>query len=31
MILIAHTLSDYLSRGQMGMPSYPASGLVSNP
>jgi cytochrome c oxidase subunit 4 len=30
-ILIAHTLSDYLSRGQMGMPSYPASGLVSNP
>ena len=31
MILIAHTLSDYLSRGQMGMPSYPASGVVSNP
>ena len=31
MILIAHTLSDYLSRGQMGMPSYPASGLVSYP
>ena len=30
-ILVAHTLSDYLSRGQMGMPSYPASGLVSNP
>jgi len=31
MILIAHTLSDYLSRGQVGMPSYPASGVVSNP
>jgi cytochrome c oxidase subunit 4 len=31
LILIAHTLSDYLSRGQMGMPTYPASGLVSTP
>jgi cytochrome c oxidase subunit IV len=31
LILIAHTLSDYLSRGQMGMPAFPASGLVSNP
>ena len=31
LILVAHTLSDYLSRGQMGMPTYPASGLVSNP
>ena len=27
-ILVAHTLSDYLTRDQMGMPSYPASGLV---
>ena len=27
-ILIAHTLSDYLTRDQMGMPTYPASGLV---
>ena len=30
-ILIAHTLSDYLSRSQRGMPSFPASGLVSTP
>jgi cytochrome c oxidase subunit 4 len=30
-ILIAHTLSDYLSRGGHGLPSYPASGLVSTP
>ena len=29
MILIAHTLSDYLTRPTMGMPTYPASGLVS--
>jgi cytochrome c oxidase subunit IV len=27
-ILVAHTLSDYLTRGQMGMPTYPASGIV---
>jgi cytochrome c oxidase subunit 4 len=27
-ILIAHTLSDYLSRAAEGMPSYPASGIV---
>ena len=26
-ILIAHTLSDYLSRDQLGMPHYPASNL----
>jgi cytochrome c oxidase subunit 4 len=26
-ILIAHTLSDYLSRDQLGMPNYPASDL----
>lgn len=26
-ILVAHTLSDYLSRPTMGMPTYPASGL----
>jgi cytochrome c oxidase subunit 4 len=31
MILIAHTLSDYLSRGQMGMPQYPGSGIVGTP
>jgi cytochrome c oxidase subunit IV len=31
MILVAHTLSDYLSRGYRGMPNYPASGLVANP
>ena len=31
LILIAHTLSDYLSRDQMGMPTYPACGLVANP
>jgi cytochrome c oxidase subunit IV len=29
-ILVAHTLSDYLSRDTHGMPTYPASGLVSN-
>jgi cytochrome c oxidase subunit 4 len=29
LILVAHTLSDYLSRGQMGMPEFPGSGLVS--
>ncbi len=28
-ILIAHTLSDYLSRDGHGMPTFPASGLVS--
>ena|SRR5689334_16747019 len=27
LILVAHTLSDYLSRPTMGMPTYPASGL----
>ena len=26
-ILVAHTLSDYMSRPTMGMPTYPASGL----
>ena len=26
-ILVAHTLSDYLSRDQLGMPHYPSSGL----
>jgi cytochrome c oxidase subunit 4 len=31
MILVAHTLSDYLSRGGSGMPTYPASGIVSTP
>ena len=31
LILVAHTLSDYLSRDQMGMPTFPASGLVSKP
>ena len=30
-ILIAHTLSDYLSRDGHGMPTYPASGIVSAP
>jgi cytochrome c oxidase subunit 4 len=30
-ILVAHTLSDYLSRGTHGMPTYPASGIVSAP
>jgi cytochrome c oxidase subunit 4 len=29
LILVAHTLSDYLSRGQRGMPQFPASGVVS--
>ena len=29
-ILVAHTLSDYLSRDGHGMPVFPASGLVSN-
>lgn len=28
-ILIAHTLSDYLSRGGRGMPAFPASGVVA--
>jgi cytochrome c oxidase subunit 4 len=28
-ILVAHTLSDYLSRGGRGMPAFPASGVVS--
>jgi cytochrome c oxidase subunit IV len=28
-ILIAHTLSDYLTRDGYGMPAFPASGLVS--
>ena len=27
-ILVAHTLSDYLSRPTRGMPTYPASGIV---
>ena len=27
-ILVAHTLTDYLTRDQMGMPTYPSSGLV---
>jgi cytochrome c oxidase subunit IV len=26
-ILVAHTLSDYLTRGQLGMPNFPSSGL----
>jgi cytochrome c oxidase subunit 4 len=26
-ILVAHTLSDYLSRDQLGMPHYPSSDL----
>ena len=30
LILVAITLSDYLSRGFRGMPAYPASGIVSN-
>ncbi|MEO5822861.1 MAG: cytochrome C oxidase subunit IV family protein [Vicinamibacteraceae bacterium] len=30
-ILVAHTLSDYLSREGHGMQTYPASGLVANP
>lgn len=30
-ILIAHTLSDYLSRGGHGLPPFPASGIVANP
>jgi cytochrome c oxidase subunit IV len=30
-ILIAHTLSDYLSRPTHGMPTYPASGIVAAP
>ena len=30
-ILIAHTLSDYLSRDAHGMPAFPASGIVSAP
>jgi cytochrome c oxidase subunit 4 len=29
LILVAHTLSDYLSRPTMGMPTFPASGLAS--
>jgi cytochrome c oxidase subunit 4 len=29
MILVAHTLSDYLSRPTMGMPTYPASGIAT--
>jgi cytochrome c oxidase subunit 4 len=29
-ILVAHTLSDYLSRGTYGQPTFPASGLVSS-
>ena len=28
LILVAHTLSDYLSRPTRGMPTYPASGIV---
>ena len=27
LILVAITLSDYLTRGQMGMPHYPPSGI----
>jgi cytochrome c oxidase subunit IV len=27
LIMIIITLSDYLTRGQMGMPSFPASGI----
>jgi cytochrome c oxidase subunit IV len=30
-ILVAHTLSDYLSRDGRGMPAFPASGIVSAP
>ncbi len=30
-ILVAHTLSDYLSREGHGLPAFPASGLVSTP
>jgi cytochrome c oxidase subunit 4 len=30
-ILVAHTLSDYLSRPGYGLPPYPASGIVSAP
>jgi cytochrome c oxidase subunit IV len=29
-ILVAHTLSDYLSRGTYGQPTFPASGLGTN-
>ena len=29
-ILVAHTLSDYLSRPGHGMPAFPASGIVSS-
>jgi cytochrome c oxidase subunit IV len=31
LILVAHTLSDYLSRDGHGMPAYPTSGIVANP
>ena len=31
LILIAHTLSDYLTREGHGLPAYPASGIVQNP
>jgi cytochrome c oxidase subunit IV len=30
-ILIAHTLSDYLTRDGHGMPKFPSSGLASTP
>jgi cytochrome c oxidase subunit 4 len=30
-ILVAHTLSDYLSRPGHGLPPFPASGIVSAP
>jgi cytochrome c oxidase subunit IV len=30
-ILVAHTLSDYLSRDGRGLPAYPASGIVAAP
>jgi cytochrome c oxidase subunit 4 len=29
LILVAHTLSDYMSRPTLGLPAFPASGLVS--
>jgi cytochrome c oxidase subunit 4 len=30
LVLVAITLSDYLSRGHRGMPLYPASGVATN-
>jgi cytochrome c oxidase subunit IV len=29
LIMIVITMSDYLSRGQMGLPAYPASGIAA--